>query len=70
MGVYLSDVTFREWDGRLLRLGSALDFALSDRGLPLFMPEPDPAGDDVRFEEKLTPSMDSSLRHTRAVHVT
>lgn len=55
MGVYLSEVTFKQWSGPLLRLGSALDFALAERNLPPYMPEPRFA--DKVFEEKLIPPM-------------
>lgn len=56
MGVYLSEVTFQQWSGPLLRLGSALDFALADRNLQPYMPEPHLA--ERVFEEKLIPPMD------------
>ncbi|WP_327588514.1 hypothetical protein OHA25_16855 [Nonomuraea sp. NBC_00507] len=57
MGVYLSEVTFERWNSeRFLKLGSALDFALADRGLAPFMPEPRTA--ERTFEEKLIWSMD------------
>ncbi|MFI0355771.1 hypothetical protein [Actinomadura sp. 9N407] len=56
MGVYISEVTFQDWSGPLLKLGSALDLALAERNLPLFMPEP--RAPDRVFEEKLIPSME------------
>ncbi|WP_188196112.1 hypothetical protein [Nonomuraea sp. SYSU D8015] len=57
MGVYLTEVTFETWNSeRFLKLGSALDLALADRGLAPFMPEP--RIPERTFEEKLIWSMD------------